>query len=666
MIALISAAILPFAGVIGVGIAYSYNEADKKAHETVAYKAQLGADQFSRVFLDAQVVLRTLSSMQPLQSQDRALCDDFVQEVLSNQPMFFTMGVFNEKGNIVCHNKLGTSGKFGDQDLSVKMMNASPDELIVGRFMIGPVSKKPTVAVAMRVPIKNSGETLSIFGSLNLDRFEQLAQTIVGKTNHTIALIDTSNQRVLVRWPNIVPFGTAFPNHPLIKTIARKPEGGTTFSIEFDEVPRFFGFAPIPGTTGGSLAVSLGLPEREAFFEVRQISASATLFSLATFLVAISLTAVIAYLTQLRPIRRLARMSERIGNGDFGSLVSVERWQAIEFRGLANSLNESAEKLRIAHEAERQIVESERRFRLVTDNTADMISTVDQSGQRTFVSGACRDILGYEPEELIGGNPLALVIESDRKLAAAFFERLKTSQRGLSEQYRVCRRDGATLWIEVSGRRMADGSGTVFTMRNITKRKSVEAELEAANDRLSRLAITDELTGLNNRREFNRVLEIEVKRSHRESSDLCLILIDVDRFKPFNDIYGHPQGDACLRQVATAISGVLRRPGDFCARYGGEEFVVILPKTSKEGGKDRAEKIREAVAALGIPHSASDTGHVTVSAGLAVINDRLQFAGPSLLKRSDEALYLAKAGGRNRIVAFDDVSVASLETDDRR
>ncbi|WP_320189003.1 diguanylate cyclase [Agrobacterium rosae] len=666
MIALISAAIVPFAAVIGVGIAYSYDEADKDARQTVAYNAQLGAARFSRLFLDAKVVLGTLRGMPPLQTQDRPRCDTFIQKVLSNQPMFVTMGIINADGNVVCHNKPEANGKFGDQDLSAKMENAFPDELIVGRFMIGPVSKKPTVAVAMRVPDSPTGERLSVFGSLNLERFEQLAQSIAGQTNHTVALIETSSQRVLVRWPNIVPFGTAFPEHPLIKAILHKPDGGTTFSFGFDDVPRFFGFAPVADAVGSNLAVTLGLPEDEAFLTVKERSDWALAVSIAAFLIAIGLTAAIAYFTQLRPIRRLLQMSERIGNGDFGTPVSVERWQAMEFRGLASSLNKSAEKLAFALEAERKTVESERRFRLVTDNTADMITTVDQSGNRTFVSGACRDILGYEPDDLIGQNPLALVLNEDRPLAASFFERLKTAKAGLNEQYRVCRRDGVILWVEVSGRRMADDSGAVFTMRNISKRKTVEAELEAANDQLSRLATTDELTGLNNRREFNRVLEIETKRSQRDGSDLCLLLIDVDRFKPFNDIYGHPEGDACLAQVAAAISGALRRPGDFCARYGGEEFVVILPNTPQDGARDRADKIRQAVAGLNILHEASETGHVTISVGLASTSKRIQLAGPVLLKRADEALYTAKASGRNRVVTSDETKLAALKSDDRR
>ena len=110
----------------------------------------------------------------------------------------------------------------------------------------------------------------------------------------------------------------------------------------------------------------------------------------------------------------------------------------------------------------------------------------------------------------------------------------------------------------------------------------------------------------------------------------------------------------------------MRRPGDFCARYGGEEFVVILPNTSQDGALDRADKIRQAVAGLNIPHEGSETGHVTISAGLATTNKRSQLAGQALLKRADEALYTAKASGRDRVVTSDDTTITALKSDDLR
>jgi diguanylate cyclase (GGDEF)-like protein len=212
---------------------------------------------------------------------------------------------------------------------------------------------------------------------------------------------------------------------------------------------------------------------------------------------------------------------------------------------------------------------------------------------------------------------------------------------------------------------MTDDSGYVFTMRNIAKRKIVEAQLEAANDQLSRLATTDELTGLNNRREFNRLVERESRQSYRDGSELSMLFIDVDRFKAYNDVYGHPEGDRCLKQVAAAISACLRRPGDLCARYGGEEFAVILPNTSTDSAAQRGEVIRQAVAALNLRHQAGEKGHVTISVGLATTTKRSQLPAAELLKRADEALYHAKDQGRDRVCTYTPQPIAIGRADDR-
>lgn len=648
MVTLICAAILPFLAVIAAGVAFSYDEADRAVRRNVASDAQLSAAKFSRVFLDAKVVLGTLRGMPALQTSNRPRCDSFVQKVLANQKMFVTMGILDVDGNIVCHNKADAVGKFGDSELTQRMTKAAPDDLLVGRFMIGPVSKKPVVAVAMRLPTTQNGERLSLFGSLDLEVFNHLAQSIAAGTNHTVALIEASNQRVLVRWPQLAPFGTAFQDHPLIQTIGQHPQGGTTLSIGFDSVPRFFGYAPVVDATGSSLAISLGIPETEAFADVQARSTLATILSVCAFVVAILVSAAIAYWTQLKPLGHLVQKSERIGDGEFSSPVIIETWQAREFRGLAISLNQASNKLRIAHEIEKQNMETERRFRLVADNTADMITVIDTFGTRTFVSGAARDILGFEPKDLVGKEPLDIVVEEDRVRVKELFKKTKISGDG-SEQYRVRRQDGSILWVEVSGRRMAGEDDLVFTMRNISKRKAVEAELETANMLLSTLATTDELTGISNRRELNRSLMLEVKRSEREKHPLSVLLIDVDHFKSFNDIYGHIEGDRCLKEIAGGIFSAIRRPADTCARYGGEEFAVVLPNTDENGAWTCAEVIRQAISALNLSHSGSETGHVTISVGIST--SRGEFSQADILKMADEALYTAKRSGRNKVIS---------------
>lgn len=167
--------------------------------------------------------------------------------------------------------------------------------------------------------------------------------------------------------------------------------------------------------------------------------------------------------------------------------------------------------------------------------------------------------------------------------------------------------------------------------------------LKAAQDRLQRQAAQDGLTGLANRALFERVLDQEWQRARREGRPLSVVLADVDCFKAYNDAYGHPQGDACLREVAGALRRALRRPADLAARYGGEEFVCILPETDAAGAAAIARSLAGAVAALGIPHAHSEAGTlVTVSVGAATAVPAGEGGPEALLVQADRAMYAAK------------------------
>ncbi len=173
--------------------------------------------------------------------------------------------------------------------------------------------------------------------------------------------------------------------------------------------------------------------------------------------------------------------------------------------------------------------------------------------------------------------------------------------------------------------------------------------LTSLTDTLERLAFVDGMTGLANRRQFDQRLEAEWARAVRDEKAIALIMLDVDFFKNFNDRYGHPAGDECLRQLARAIANVARRPGDLPARYGGEEFAVILPETEEEGALYVANCIAEAIHRLGLRHEAgTPLGVVTVSQGVAVLRPKSGDSWDLLKVTADEALYEAKKTGRNR------------------
>jgi len=187
--------------------------------------------------------------------------------------------------------------------------------------------------------------------------------------------------------------------------------------------------------------------------------------------------------------------------------------------------------------------------------------------------------------------------------------------------------------------------------------------LETANQRLKRLVTIDALTGIANRRHFDRALERELRRARREGLPLSLIFLDLDEFKRFNDTYGHARGDDVLRQVGQTLDETFRRGGDLVARYGGEEFAVILPGVDGRRAALYAERLRRRVWRLGINYDASCVSdRVTISGGVATVTPPNKATPDELLHAADQALYKAKCLGRNRITSAASIStVARLE-----
>lgn len=174
-------------------------------------------------------------------------------------------------------------------------------------------------------------------------------------------------------------------------------------------------------------------------------------------------------------------------------------------------------------------------------------------------------------------------------------------------------------------------------------------ELQVLNSRLETLSLTDALTGIANRRHFDEVLDKEWKRAQRVGEPLALAVLDVDWFKTYNDHYGHPAGDSCLRQIAQTLAATISRSTDLVARYGGEEFVFLAPSTGPDGAHSMAEKLVRAVEALALPHERSPLGHVSISVGIASMQNDDNSPAQTLVQRADAALYRAKAQGRNRV-----------------
>lgn len=198
------------------------------------------------------------------------------------------------------------------------------------------------------------------------------------------------------------------------------------------------------------------------------------------------------------------------------------------------------------------------------------------------------------------------------------------------------------------------------TKKRIKREKElleISAELKAANKKLEKIALQDGLTGLANRRLFDKTLKDELKRAKRQKNSLALIMADIDNFKAYNDTYGHQQGDQCLKKVASVLADNAKRASDFAARYGGEEFALILPDTAESGAVKVAESIRKDILDLKLEHKNSSVDkYVTLSLGVSSLKTEKEVNQElinSFIKKADQALYQAKENGKNQVVYFD-------------
>ena len=344
---------------------------------------------------------------------------------------------------------------------------------------------------------------------------------------------------------------------------------------------------------------------------------------------------------------------------------------------------------------ENLLFDAEEKYRSIFKHAVEGIAQIDLEGVYVSVNQALAQIYGYnEPEEflaeVVGVHHQPSVGQGSR---IEFLELLQRQGSITNYESLVYRRDGSIIWIcenacavctraqevlyyvctveDITQRKQAQEalkrSQQLLQQQNaelqiinqrleteIQKRHQIERELQQVNYELQQLATLDSLTNVPNRRNFEAYFEQTWQKALQDGSCLALIMADVDYFKAYNDHFGHQAGDICLFKIAQGIQRALQRSEDQVSRYGGEEFVILLPNTTLEGALLVAEKIQTSIASLQIPHPRTGAGsNASLSLGVAATYPSLfEKQDPYLLlKHSDDALYLAKHSGRNRIAS---------------
>jgi diguanylate cyclase (GGDEF)-like protein/PAS domain S-box-containing protein len=315
-----------------------------------------------------------------------------------------------------------------------------------------------------------------------------------------------------------------------------------------------------------------------------------------------------------------------------------------------------------SNQAAEALRESEELYRSILDASPDDITITDMNGSILVVSPAAKRIFGYESDyvDFTGKYLIDYLIPEDRERAKSNIIRMVKGELTGPNEYHGVRKDQSVFDIEVNSGLIHNAKGEpskmVFVVRDITERKQTEQRIQQLVQQLEiekKAALfnanTDSLTGLANRRYFDEVLKNEFVRLKRSGAPLSLLMLDVDYFKMFNDAYGHLAGDDCLKQVGTILKKNVGRVTDLVARFGGEEFAAVLTETDAKGAFSLAERIREDIEALAIPHADSlISRYLTVSLGVVTVNTNDLASPAQIIALADDALYCAKKDGRNR------------------
>lgn len=786
LVALVVLATLPLVVLLSHQIARERHDAIATASDRALQIAQLAAEKQAVRFHEGQMLLDILRRMPELQNDaPRVGCRDAVRRIARNYPQFSSIGVVNSAGELRCHSIADDVRAVNERKIFDTIMAPAGPDLALGKYRIGVISRRPSIKLARPI-VDDAGQRQGmVFVSFGTADIARIANSLADNGRRTVIVYDREANVVIAHSGNndrII--GTPFFDGGTISELQQNPAGGTFEAIGLSGSTEVFGAAPLPIANNDRLVVAVGIPRISALADAEASARNSLALAVTTISLIVLLAWLVGYWTQVRPIRRLGRIAERVGSGDLAARTTLEYWQAPEFRLLGQALDSMAaavaatqEKLkdsemryrwlaehsadmvfkvdnelvrryvspaaldilgyepdeligsqpfsivhpqdvfrcrqvfqnllgddsraeivmRVRHkdghwvwvetelksikdevngnvvgiigamrdiserkEFEDTLAHSEARYRLLAENSADLVTMIDGYGKRTFVSPTSQELLGYSPDDLLGGSPLDVAHPDHVAELRDWLDAMQSGSTSGEIQYRARHKSGDYIWLEASGKPIGTG-GLIISYRNIAKRKAAEEALESANRELERIALIDGLTGLHNRRSFDTCMAKEFARCARAREPLSVLLVDVDHFKNYNDSYGHPAGDECLRWISATLDNSARRPADLAARYGGEELAIILPETPLEGALVVAEVFRGAVEALRMTHLGNACGVVTVSVGVATVRPDQFLDGPDdLIELADKALYEAKRGGRNRVCAHRPVEVLKL------
>lgn len=625
-----------------------------EAQNNIQQTINLQQMMIEKWFDEKSVTIQTISQLSVVKADNKEKVKEALMMYDNNHTEFDGIGFVNAKGLT----EIDTSGPVG-LDLSDRIYyhEAKKGKSYVTDVLIGRQSHQPLIIFSSPVFDYNNQFQGLIFGAVRLNTINEVMKKFRSNETGQTYLVNRDGQLITeLRFPSRslqqgAKDGFTEKINSEILDLALE---GKQINHIYDDYRGIPVFGEYRWVNNNKWLIIGEISEDEIFAPFHRMVGIFLSVLLIVILVGLMITFLISNRIE-RIFLHVLDGAQAIRQAEYDYRIAPDEYAdySIELQKLCKSFNDMAEMIQFQIHS---VQKSQEQFRLLAENSSDMITLHDTEGRYLYTSPACKEILQYEEKELLGKYAHLFIHPDDQEHAQTHLQIiLETGYTVVT--YRIQRKDGEYVWFE-SAIKLLHGSDNeasklIVVSRNINERKLSEQKLQDANELLKHLSSIDGLTGVSNRRTFDERLEIEWKRSLRNSKPLSLIMFDIDYFKAYNDTYGHQGGDGCLKQVVAIVEKTLGRASDHLCRYGGEEFSVILPETDEAGAVTVGEKIRKAIEDIQIPHAGSKISDwVTVSVGTATMVPTINMDPLTLISNADKAVYEAKKAGRNCVRTY--------------
>lgn len=647
LVLLVLLATIPSASLTIYGGWKDRHDTLEAAEKNLQRLTNLAAASEAKSIEGARQLLITLAEVKDLPKNSKK-CSKFLEAILKKNEVYVNLGVIQLNGDVTCSAVPALAPvNLADRPHFKKAIGSR--KFIVGNYVFGRVIRKHTINLTY--PILNSlGEVEAvIFAALDLIALDKFIDDIDLPAGAVLITSDATGT-IISRRPNPEQWIGSPISQPLLD-IMRRTGGGTSEFTDTDGITRLHASASIGNMSPSDFVVTIGIPREEIVATANRDQITALITLAITMLTALLAAWFVGDVTVLRRVKALVRTAEKIAAGNLNARTGIHYGRE-EISYLARAFDEMAQSLQ-EHEAERATAEAslfaeKERAQVTLKSIGDAVITTDNLGNVEYMNPVAETLTGWTAREAVGlSSALVFNIVTDTTRAPVADPVKKALEDGyvvaIAKDALLISRNGLEYAVQDSAapirNRKGEIVGAVLVFRDVSEARTLTVQL-------SYQASHDSLTGLCNRREFERRLQLLVENVASQEKHHALLYMDLDRFKIVNDTCGHSAGDELLRQITARLKPILR-DSDTLARLGGDEFGALLENCQGDSAALIADKLRETVADYQFVWEDKEFS-IGVSIGLVNFSDNL-LSMPDILLAADSACYAAKGNGRNRV-----------------